>query len=200
MYTLKKKGNDNMKKILLLVIVMILLLSGNVLAEDIIDSGEFIIKMGGQEIGSEVFSFSNNRAVSDLDLVVHGQEMIINAVLKGEDGLWQNYSLEIAPTYIDVNFTEEKTLVNLEQFGKEQKHQLAAIEPVIVLDNNIFSHYQILLSNYAPEDRFEFKAIVPSVLQMFDCSLQYRGQEVYQINEENSFLHKYILILGDRYL
>ena len=65
-----------------------------------------------------------------------------------------------------------------------------------MLDNNIFSHYQILLSNYAPEDRFEFKAIVPSVLQVFDCSLQYRGQEVYQINEENKFLHKYILVLG----
>ena len=91
--------------------VMFLLFSGNILAEEIIDSGEFIVKMGGQEIGSEVFSYSNNRAVSDLDLVIQGQEMVINAVLKGEDGLWQNYSLEIAPTFIDVNFTEDNTLV-----------------------------------------------------------------------------------------
>ena len=31
---------------------------------------------------------------------------------------------------------------------------------------------------------------------MFDCSFQYRGQEVYEVNKEYQFLDKYILVLG----
>jgi pimeloyl-ACP methyl ester carboxylesterase len=129
-----------------------------------IDSGRFNIYAGGAFIGTEDFEVSADEAKCTVKLNVGGQVTRLEVALglAGELGA-SSYVLDAGPGG-RISVTFEETTANLSLPGLSRSFQTGM--PRVVMDNNVFCHYQVLIGLYDAERGGvqTFQALVPSAL------------------------------------
>ena len=136
-----------------------------------VDEGVFIITAGGQEMGKETFKIGSDFAESTVELTMPSMQMVMKASLKLDDAGATAYSLDAGVGgKVDATFAD--TVATLTAAGMQKTVQLAL--PRIVLENNVFSHYQVLLGYYdqAAAGVQQFAALVPGTLAAYPVSVE----------------------------
>lgn len=140
-------------------------------AQGVADEGVFIITAGGQVMGKETFKIGGGLAESVVELAVPPAPMTLKAVLRYEKAGATAYSLDAgASGKVDATFAE--TAATLAVGAMQRTVQIAA--PRIVLENNVFSHYQVLLSYYhqVAAGVQSFTALVPGALAAYPVTVE----------------------------
>ena len=109
------------------------------------DRGRFLIFIGGDQVGVEDFELTKTSARSHVEISVGGQasraqvELALSPQMEAE-----SYRLEAPGTYLKVAFEEDTAKFEAPGVSRRTK----VCRPRVVLDNNVFSHYQLLLGMY----------------------------------------------------
>ncbi|MDD2202335.1 MAG: alpha/beta fold hydrolase [Firmicutes bacterium] len=140
-----------------------------------IDSGKFNIYAGGALMGTEDFEVSADEAKCTVELHVGGGVTRLDTVLglAGELGA-SSYVLDAGPGgTLSVTFEEHTAHLSLPGMGRE--FQLGM--PRVVMDNNVFCHYQVLIGMYdARRGGVQtFQALVPSALAAASFAVEHVG-------------------------
>lgn len=140
-----------------------------------IDSGRFNIYAGGALIGTEDFAISADEAKCVVELNVGGQALRLDVALglDGELGA-SSYEFDAGPGgSLSVAFEERTARVSLP--GLSRSFELGM--PRMVMENNVFCHYQVLIGMYDDERGGvqTFQALVPSALTTASFSVERVG-------------------------
>lgn len=140
-----------------------------------IDSGRFNIYAGGALIGTEDFEVSADEARCTVELHVGGGVTRLDVALglAGELGA-SSYVLDAGPGG-SISVTFEESTANLSLPGMSRSFQLGM--PRVVMDNNVFCHYQVLIGMYdARRGGVQtFQALVPSALAAASFAVEHVG-------------------------
>lgn len=161
-------------------------------------SGAFILFLGGVESGREEYSFSSEELKTDGVISVGGQRLEVRSTLKGSGGKWSQYEVVLSPgAAVSVTFQDGK--LEAEVGPLRRSYDLA--EPFVVLDNNVFAHYEQLLAlPLAAGEELAFTLVVPSLVlgnqsPVLSGSAVYVGQAAYQFQEGQLLLDEYIITM-----
>ncbi len=179
--------------ILCVVICLLVMVSRGSAQEQ---AGSFIIYMGEQRIGTEEFQVAEEGITTETELNVGGQKTPISTKLVGVDGIWNRY--EFATTgFAFYGEMEEETVTF--QVGPNQFS--TPLEPeYVVLENNVFYHYQDLLRFASKDSVSIFPVVVPTLLlqnrsPVINGTMEYLGTKWYQYHDELLLLEEYQVIL-----
>ena len=109
------------------------------------DRGRFLIFVGGDKVGVEDFELTKTSARSVVEMSMGGQasraqvELALSPQMEAE-----SYRLEAPGTYLKVAFEEDTAKFEAPGVSRQAK----VYRPRVVMDNNVFSHYQLLLGMY----------------------------------------------------
>lgn len=141
---------------------------------DRIDRGRFLIFIGNAQVGVEDFELTATSARSTLEIVAGGgtSRAQVDMALAPQTGA-VSYRLEAPGAVLTVAF--EAGVANLTVAGTSRQIEVGV--PHVVLENNVFSHYQVLLGMY---DRSRpgvqsFTALVPGVMTAVPVTVESLG-------------------------
>jgi len=109
------------------------------------DRGRFLIFIGGDQVGSEDFELTQTSARSVVEMSMGGQtsRARVDLALSPQTEV-ESYRLEATGACLRVAF--EEGIAKFEAPGMSR--QMKVYRPRVVLENNVFSHYRILLAMY----------------------------------------------------
>lgn len=140
------------------------------------DSGRFLISVGGQQLGTEDFSIENGAARAVVELVTPGGAAKLQTELRYAPAVGATaYSLDAGPGGRgEAAFQDASATLRLP--GLERNIKLA--QPRLVLENNVFSHYQVLLEFYNSDVAGvqNFVALVPTAAAAYPITLERLAQ------------------------
>ena len=140
------------------------------------DSGRFLISVGGQQLGTEDFTIEDGAARAVVELVTPGGAAKLQTELHYNPVSGATaYSLDAGPGgRAEASFQDASATLRLP--GLERKIVLA--QPRVVLENNVFSHYQILLEFYNSDAAGvqNFVALVPTAAAAYPITLERLAQ------------------------
>lgn len=165
-----------MKKLLLSILMLCLGLTtpSAQTKDDAFDSGKLFIFSQDKQIGSETFNIkAGGVAESSSSLTMNGQAANFKVRTEYSGGRVSSFALEYGPNMkmqIAFNGTEAK-MSGL----KEATAQVDA--DALVFENNVWHLYSFLVQRYDKQKGGvqQFKAFVPSVMQMFSLTLESKG-------------------------
>ncbi len=125
------------------------------------DRGRFLIFIGGDQVGSEEFELTETSARSVVEMSMGGQtsRAQVELALSPQTEV-ESYRLEATGACLKVAF--EEGVAKFEAPGMSR--QMKVHRPRVVLESNVFSHYQILLAMYDHSSGGvqSFMAVVPT--------------------------------------
>ena len=131
---------------LLVVLIMIPFVGAPGRASAVLaDRGRFLIFVGGDKVGVEDFELTKTSARSVVEMSMGGQasraqvELALSPQMEAE-----SYRLEAPGTYLKVAFEEDTAKFEAPGVSCQAK----VYRPRVVVDSNVFSHYQLLLGMY----------------------------------------------------
>ncbi|NLM64749.1 MAG: alpha/beta fold hydrolase [Firmicutes bacterium] len=138
------------------------------------DEGVFIITQAGQELGREQFTTGPEAANSVVELTLPTATLTLKSTLNlGPDGATA-YSLDAGPGgRVDASFSGQTATLT----GAGLQRVVELTEPRIVLENNVFAHYQVLLAYYdeTAGGVQQFTALVPGTMAAYPVTLERKG-------------------------
>jgi len=126
-----------------------------------VQRGRFLIFIGGDQVGAEDFESTKTSARSAVEMSVGGRasrariELALSPQMEVE-----SYRLEASGTCLNVTFEDD--IAKFEAAGMSRQTKVCC--PRVVLENNVYIHYQILLGMYDHSDKGiqSFTAVVPT--------------------------------------
>ena len=141
---------------------------------DRVDRGRFLIFIGDDQVGVEDFELTATRARSTVEIAAGGatSRAQIDMALAPQTGA-QSYRLEAPGVVLTVAF--EAGIAKLDVQGTSRQVKMGV--PHVVLENNVFSHYQVLLGMYdASRGGVQsFTALVPGVMASVPVTVEVLG-------------------------
>lgn len=141
---------------------------------DRVDHGRFLIFIGDDQVGVEDFELTATRARSTVEIAAGGatSRAQIDMALAPQTGA-QSYRLEAPGVVLTVAF--EAGIAKLDVQGTSRQVKVGV--PHVVLENNVFSHYQVLLDMYdASRGGVQsFTALVPGVMASVPVTVEVLG-------------------------
>ena len=138
------------------------------------DEGVFILTQAGQELGREQFTTGPEAANSVVELTLPTATLTLKSTLNlGPDGATA-YSLDAGPGgRVDASFSGQTATLT----GAGLQRVVELTEPRIVLENNVFAHYQVLLAYYdeTAGGVQQFTALVPGTMAAYPVTLERKG-------------------------
>lgn len=186
-----------MQKRLVFLLALLFLLSvpASVWGQDVYQ-GRFVIFMGDQEIGHEDFTISPEEITTTGLLSVGGQTIELSAELTAETYSLKYMGITLSGTFADGKFNTAAGPVKL-------AYDLT--EPYLVLDNNVFAHYQQVIN--LAQSGVDTAAVVTPVLVLMSQPPVLEGQilrgenATYTVNGELIDVAEYgIIFAGNLYV
>ena len=141
---------------------------------DRVDRGRFLIFIGDDQVGVEDFELTATRARSIVEIAAGGRtsRAQIDMALAPQTGA-QSYRLDAPGVVLTVAF--EAGIAKLDVQGTSR--QIKVDVPHVVLENNVFSHYQVLLGMYdASRGGVQsFTALVPGAMASVPVTVEVLG-------------------------
>jgi len=138
------------------------------------DRGRFLIFVGGNQMGAEDFELTETSAHSVVEISAGGQtsRAQVELALSPQTEV-ESYRLETAGMCLKVAFDEG--IAKFEAPGMSR--QMKVYRPRVVLESNVFSHYQILLAMYDHSSGGvqSFMAVVPTANASVSATMELLG-------------------------
>ncbi|MEA4882839.1 MAG: alpha/beta fold hydrolase [Clostridia bacterium] len=133
-------------------------------ADEIRDCGRYLISVGGRQLGTEEFTLFDSELRSVVELSVGGGVSRAETVMSfsPENGA-ELYTLDAGPGgRITVSFAGNVATVSVPGLSRE----IRVGSPRLILENNFFSHYQLLIAAYdeAAGGVQSFVGLIPGAL------------------------------------
>lgn len=161
-------------------------------------TGAFILSLGGAEAGREEYFFGPEELKTEGVISLGAQSLKVTTSLKGSAGKWTEYEVVLMPgAAVSVTFKAGK----MEAEVGPMRRSYALEEPFVVLENNVFAHFEQILY-LLPADRQEmtFNVVVPSLVlagqdPVLQGSVVRTGTLDYQIEGQPLALEEYVLTM-----
>ena len=182
------------------VVVLVSVLFGGVVQASSGTTGSLILFLGGVEAGSEDYWVTGTEFRTDGTISISGQTLKIASSLMGSNGQWKEYAGVLSPgASFSARFTEDS--VDMEVGPLKRSFPLQ--KPFVVLDNNVFAHYEQVL-HLIPEgqDQTTVSVVVPSLIlsnqsPVLQGEVKSNGKVYYQTNSGEIIpLDEYILTMA----
>lgn len=182
------------------VVLCMLLVFGHAQARSDEVHGAFVLYLGGVEAGREDYISSTTELSTAGTITIGGQSLKIESLLSGVDGRWTQYNGKLTP---GASFTAFFHADRVEVEAGPLKRNYPLQEPFVILDNNVFAHYEQVLERLPEgQDAVTLSIVVPSlVLANQDVVLQGElvrmGEVVYQLEDGELLpLEEYLLTVA----
>ena len=140
-----------------------LLISGvGVVQAGVSGTGSFVLFLGDAQVGREEYTFSDQEFQTEGRISLGGQTLMIKSSLIGRDGVWDKYEGALSPgASFSAVFGADSVEVEVGPMHKSFPLQ----RPFVVLDNNVFAHYEQVLGLLADgQDQITLDVVVPSLV------------------------------------
>jgi hypothetical protein len=173
------------------------------------DRGTFVLKLAGNEYGTEKFSleFTNKLVTAQSEsqlrepasgqLIRTSSKLVLDASLNPQSYTWSDKGPEKFD--LSVNFTSTPAKSQLHRpSGKDDVREFQLPKNVLILDNNIILHYQILLDRFAAAGggKQTFQAYIPQSAVPGTLTVQDAGQETILLGGSQRPL-RHLVVLSD---
>lgn len=165
------------------------------------ETGSFVLFLAGTEAGGEDYWYSGEQLKAEGTISVSGQTIRITSVLEGSSGKWEQYQAAIRPGASYTAAFQEGELVA--EIGP-LKRSYPLEQPYVVLDNNVFVHYQQVLALLQDgRDELRFNVVVPSLVAanqnpILTGKVMRTGEAYYQVAGGEPFcLEEYVLVVAE---
>jgi hypothetical protein len=180
-------------------------------AADVTDKGIFVLSVAGHQYGSEKFSiqFVKGKIQAEGETQLHEgsgphpdvittfSKLVLNSAL---EPLTYSWSTQTPKKYsLLVNFTAPMARSQLHQpDAKDDIREFQLTKDVVVLDNNVIHHYQLLVDRYnrTAGGKQTFKAFIPQAALPGVLSVQDVGMEPVQVAGRSQSL-RHLVVLSD---
>ena len=173
------------------------------------DHGTFILKLAGKEYGTEKFSVeSTNKQVvaqseSQLRDGVTGQfirtnsRLVLDTSLNPQSYTWSDKGPEKFELTVDFSSKPAKSQLHRPN-GKDDIREFQLPQDVLILDNNVILHYQILVDKFAQAGggKQAFQAYIPQSAVPGTLTVQDAGTETIPLGGSPRELH-HLVVLSD---
>ncbi len=173
------------------------------------DHGTFVLKLAGRQYGSETFSINSTEnkitaeSTSELRESTGGEliRMVSKLVLDGQlEPLSYAWSANRPEKFdLTVDFTGRRAKSQLRRPGtKDDVREIQLPKNVLILDNNITVHYQILIDKFleAGGGKQNFQAYIPQQATPGALTVQDAGMETIELAGGKSPL-RHLVVLSD---
>lgn len=178
--------------------VLATLVAGVTFAQEarIVDEGLYLMFSGKDKIGTEHSTLrSDNSVISEVELSIMGRQIKFDVALQYEGKRPVKYQLNQAPGItLTAQFENDKVTVTAP--GRSQ--ELTLKDGTVVLENNVFGHYCILLQRYelSKGGKQAFPILVPSVMQALEAVVEHKGATEQMVNQQLVKLHQFQVLLA----
>ena len=186
----------------------ILFVSLSMLSSQAATSGRFRLQVDGKDTGFEQFnstvgpggitinSTSETRSGATARRVVTSTEY--------RDKRPARYSLEITTgsrieKYL-LTFTPSGVNISIEVNGRKTERTRPAGKDIVLLDKDVWHHYQILLARYDLKSlgKQSFRVFIPqAAFREYNAEVEYKGITQAKVGEEKKPAYRYNIILAD---
>ncbi|HPT82965.1 MAG TPA: alpha/beta fold hydrolase [Limnochordia bacterium] len=160
--------------------------------------GTFVLFLGGTEAGREEYSFSPQELRTEGSISVGAQCLKVTSSLQGSGGQWSHYQVAFTPgASLSVTFGPGK----MEAEVGPLRRTYALDEPFVILENNVFAHFEQILTLFSDGGAEQaFAVVVPSLIlanqnPVLSGSAERRGAQDYQLQGAALSLEEYIVSL-----
>jgi fermentation-respiration switch protein FrsA (DUF1100 family) len=159
-------------------------------------TGTFILFFGGDEAGREEYSWSADELKTEGEISVQGISLKITTSLKGSGGKWTSYEFQQVP---GASFTTSFRDGELQAELGPVKFAFPLEEPFVVMDNNVFAHFEQLLGMLPADiDEVELTAVTPILMTgnqnpVYSVTLKRQGSADYEVDGRRLALDEYVL-------
>lgn len=179
--------------------------------ENIDDQGTFVLSLGGHDYGTEKFSIRTSgkkiTAQAEVDLreqigeqtvlLKSSPKLILDSHLRPLSYTWsvtgpEKYSLA-------VDFTASPVRSKLKRpNGEDDIREFHLPQNVVVLDNNVIHHYQLLIDRYERTSggKQTFSGYIPQSALPGDLTVQDAGSQTVKVNGQEESL-KHLVVVTD---
>jgi hypothetical protein len=162
----------------------------------IADQGTFVLNLAGKQVGSEQFSIKSvgDRVQAEGEtqmqeeggrhpnLIVTYSKLILDSALNPQLYTWSTKGPKKYNLFVD--FTTPLAKCQLHQpDGKDDIREFQLAKNVVILDNNVIHHYQLLLDRYnrTAGGKQLFNAFIPQAALPGELTVQDAGMENIQL-------------------
>jgi hypothetical protein len=173
------------------------------------DRGNFAISFDGHLLGMEKFNIRSfpDRIEAEGEIELKTEQGGQNIDLKTYPHLILNPQFEpqtyevsrkgAQPFHLEVDFrtSPAKSLLRLATSKQDDERDFALPKDVVILDDNVVHHYQILVNHYAmkPEKKQTFKAYIPQEALPGDLIMEEVGTEIVELAGQKETLRHLIV-------
>jgi hypothetical protein len=180
-------------------------------AADVTDKGTFVLDLAGHQYGNEKFSIQSVegkiqaegetqlREGSDrhTDVITTFSKLVLNSAL---EPLTYSWSTQKPKKYsLLVDFTAPMARSQLHQpDGKDDIREFQLTRDVVILDNNVIHHYQLLVDrfNRTAGGKQTFKAFIPQAALPGVLTVQDAGLEAIKVAGSSQSL-RHLVVISD---
>jgi hypothetical protein len=173
------------------------------------DRGTFVLKLAGHEYGSEKFSIESTAdkvtAQSESQLredpssqpIRTFSRLVLNPALEPQSYSWSDKGPEKFNLSVDFTAQPAKSVLHRPN-GKDDIREFQLPKNVLILDNNVILHYQILIDRFAAAGggKQTFQAFIPQSATPGALSVQDIGMETIPLGGSPRALH-HLVVLSD---
>lgn len=183
---------------LLTVLLLFSSCFGTVQADSFPDEGTLIFYLGESEVGRETFIYTEDNLMTEGIISLGVQTITTSSSLRGSGGQWRDYNGQILPgASFSAMFKPAKVTV---QAGP-LKRDYPLSDPYVVLDNNMFAHYQQVIAMVASgEIQDTVDVVVPSLIlanqnPVLTGNVEVKGIVHYELDDKALLLEEYIVTM-----
>lgn len=189
-----------MRRTFSLALVLLLFLVTVSIAQANRKTGSFILFYGGNEAGQEDFWLNDTELRTEGTISVGGQTLTVNTTLSGQNREWSRYDASLMPgAMFGAQLKNDEVQVEVGPI----KRSFAVESPYVVLDNNVFAHYeQIVAQMHSGPKEQTFNVVVPSLVlanqdPVLTAHVVHVGEVEYRTEDgQNLSLQEYIFTLS----
>jgi hypothetical protein len=173
------------------------------------DQGTFVLSLGGQEFGTEKFSIktSGKKVIAEAEIELREQvgsqtvvvktspKLVLDSDLRPLSYTW---SVRGAGKYsLAVDFTSSPARSKLKRpNGEDDVREFKLPRDVVVLDNNVIHHYQLLLDRYnrTSGGKQNFSGYIPQSAVPGALTVQDAGMQTVKMNGQEEELKRVVVV------
>lgn len=173
------------------------------------DRGTFVLKLAGHEYGSEKFSIESTenkvtaqsesqlREGSSGQLLRMFSKLVLNPALEPQSYSWSDKGPEKFDLSVDFTSQPAKSVLHRPN-GKDDVREFQLPKNILILDNNVILHYQILIDRFveAGGGKQTFQAFIPQSATPGGLSVQDAGMETIPLGGSQRAL-RHLVVLSD---
>jgi len=172
------------------------------------DRGQFIFRLGGQQIGTETFEIATKgdkvEATAKIELRVHQDEKPVElksfprlVMTPDLEPLNYEWSLKGAQSsHLEVNFQSPRATAKYRTVGgQEDVREFELSKNLVILDNNVIHHYQIIILRYrhAGGGKQTFRAFIPQEALPGSLTIEDAGPERVDVGGREQLLEHLVV-------